>query len=1126
VKKVLVYILLSLHVFFTGNIWVFVNQYISHVHALTNTWDFSTPGDYVLSTTTWSEINSWVGRLKKTFFHIGEESNANLNGATDIVVDGNYAYVTSNAWDNIASVDISNPSAPVVADTLVDDGTSVFLNWPNEIIKNGDYLYIASQQSDAVQIVDASDPTNLIAAAVVRNIPASNELNGARGLAMSGDYLYVSAQTDRAIVTIDISTPTAPVVVDTDVLDTELRGTRSLKIVWDYIFATAYNRDRVTSLDISDPADPVLSDDVFDTALDRAWFIEADLNYAYVTTHTNNSLQILDISDPTAMSLVNSIPDGGSFLFNNVRDLTLNGDILFVTANNDDAITAIDVSNPLAPVFLDSIVNGAWPQQLNGARGLQSIWNRLYVASGVGDGIEILDFEFDTTSPTITPNTAFNFWVEDLSSFTETLWADNAGTVTYQISRNNGTDWYYYDGSAWTLTTAWVSESSSAAIINTNIDDFNSIGSWNEFLWRAYLTSDGNQKVEIDEIEVESTPSIPNLSITKTDNDADNIVNTSDVVRYTITLTNTGANASGISITDTIDTDFGAPYNFMYTSCGSPNDSFIDPTLTFSSVSVDAWESCVITYDVQVDSWAIGWATITNSADPSVAIEWWNDPAAATADTITVRECSVNDVNIVFETDNFAEDTYWSLTPNGNACGVWEIANGGNTNLTCASGWAQSANAADGYADSSNITEWPFTLTVGTQYDLHVIDDWWDGITVGWNAADPDIRIQQNWADSNTFALGDPSTNEILTFTVQEPTGCADTTDPSLTIDQAPSQSDPTWVNSATFRVVFDEPIDIATFVAGDITLAGTSWTVTSGPTEVAPNNGTSFEFSVTGMTDGDTVTATMLAWIIADPSGNTNNASTSTDNQITYSASDVIPPTITSISIASGSLLPGGNHTLSIEYNDADSGIDTASAIIQLAKWDGVSAYGPNIAGTGMTLDAITSTGASYSTNNLDFGKYLYAFQISDNDGNASTSTGAVFYIDTPEFTISTPEIDLGTLSVWTEAFSPTVTVTVRTVGAWFDVSFERSSTFTEGTEVIPSFDGTIWYGFQQTPYAGIISQINTNQNIATQATSINTNGDKNTYTYDIQIWALIDMQQSAWEYKGTLDFDINLTY
>jgi len=619
------------------------------------------------------------------------------------------------------------------------------------------------------------------------------------------------------------------------------------------------------------------------------------------------------------------------------------------------------------------------------------------------------------------------------------------------------------------------------------------------------------------------TPPEPNISVTKTDNDTDNIVQTDQVVRYTITIDNTGADATGISLTDTIDTDFWAPYNFMYTSCGTPSESFTEPTLTFSSVSVNEWESCIITYDLQVDSWATGWNTITNSADASAAVEWWNNPAISSADTLTVLACGINDVDIIFETDNFWEDIYWSLTPSGNACGIGEIANWGNPNLDCTTAWTPAtATAGQPYADSSIINEGPFNLAVWSQFDLHVWDDFWDGITVWAGWTDPDVRINQNGTETNNYSVtGD---GWIFTFTVQEPLWCLDIVNPSVTIDQSPSQIDPTTTDSATFKVVFDEVINTGTFSSADITLAGTTGTITSGPTQVTPNNGTSFEFTVTGMTDGDTVTASIWAGVVSDIAGNTNNASTSVDNQITYTAADSTPPSIDSINFASGSLLPWGNHDVVITYSDSESWIDTWTNIMQLYKWDWVSAYGSDLFGTNMFLSSLTSTGASYSLSNLDFGKYQYRFSISDNAWNPVIQI-VDFYIDEPEFIISTPEIDVGTLTAWTATFSPTVTITVRTVGAGFDVTMDRSSWFIDWAEEIPSFSWSLWYGYRPSGTSPLLN-IGTPEIINSEIENININGFKNTYSYDIEIWALIDMQQAAWEYMWNLDFNISLDY
>jgi len=78
---------------------------------------------------------------------------------------------------------------------------------------------------------------------------------------------------------------------------------------------------------------------------------------------------------------------------------------------------------------------------------------------------------------------------------------------------------------------------------------------------------------------------------------------------------------------------------------------------------------------------------------------------------------------------------------------------------------------------------------------------------------------------------------------------CIDTISPEVTINQAPGQDDPTGVDSATFQVIFNEAINVSTFTSSDITLSGTSGSITSGPTEVSPFNSTTFQFTVTGMT-------------------------------------------------------------------------------------------------------------------------------------------------------------------------------------------------------------------------------------------------------------------------------------
>ncbi len=245
----------------------------------------------------------------------------------------------------------------------------------------------------------------------------------------------------------------------------------------------------------------------------------------------------------------------------------------------------------------------------------------------------------------------------------------------------------------------------------------------------------------------------------------------------------------------------------------------------------------------------------------------------------------------------------------------------------------------------------------------------------------------------------------------------------------------------------------------------------------------------------------------------------------ITINDLDEQPPTISSSSFLSGSLLPGGNHNIVINYSDADSWVDTSTANIELYKWDGISSFGSDISASSITTDSVSTTSASYDTNNLDFGKYRYIFTIDDNSGNTTTET-IDLYIDAPEFTVSTWMIDIWDLNHITNTFSDTVTVTVKTVWAWFDVYMNSTSPLEYWIEKIELWDGTNWFGYDPSPYSSNISNINTNQNIWSQSTNINTNGDKNIYTFDIKIWALIEAYQVSWEYEWKMDFWIIFDY
>ena len=118
--------------------------------------------------------------------------------------------------------------------------------------------------------------------------------------------------------------------------------------------------------------------------------------------------------------------------------------------------------------------------------------------------------------------------------------------------------------------------------------------------------------------------------------------------------------------------------------------------------------------------------------------------------------------------------------------------------------------------------------------------------------------------------LASTSTDNVVTY---------DATAPSVTVDQAAAQADPTNSGPVVFDVVFAEPV--TGFATGDVTLAGTAGAISA----VVSGGPAVYTVTVSGMTGDGTIVATVPPGVAADVVGNTNLASASTDNVVTYDA-------------------------------------------------------------------------------------------------------------------------------------------------------------------------------------------------------------------------------------------------
>jgi hypothetical protein len=162
------------------------------------------------------------------------------------------------------------------------------------------------------------------------------------------------------------------------------------------------------------------------------------------------------------------------------------------------------------------------------------------------------------------------------------------------------------------------------------------------------------------------------------------------------------------------------------------------------------------------------------------------------------------------------------------------------------------------------------------------------------------------------------STDNGVTFNLP------DTTQPTVTINQAATQADPTSASPINFTAVFSEAV--SGFTGADVAISGTA----GGTKTVTVSGGPStYNVAVSGMTTAGTVIAAIAAGVAQDAAGNTNTASTSTDNTVSF---DATAPTVAITSPASGATVSG---TITVTASAADN-VGVVGVQFQL---DGVNA-------------------------------------------------------------------------------------------------------------------------------------------------------------------------------------------
>jgi hypothetical protein len=326
--------------------------------------------------------------------------------------------------------------------------------------------------------------------------------------------------------------------------------------------------------------------------------------------------------------------------------------------------------------------------------------------------------------------------------------------------------------------------------------------------------------------------------------------------------------------------------------------------------------------------------------------------------------------------------TYDTVAPTvtiNQAAGQGDPTNGSTINFTVVfsenvTGFSGSDVSLGGSASATTAV----VTGSGTTYNVAV-----SGMTTNGAVTANVVSAAASDAAGNNNAAS-TSTDNIVTY---------DTVAPTVTVNQAVGQNDPTNTSPINFTVVFSEPV--TGFVTGDVTLTGAGAT-----TATVTGSGTTYNVAVTGMTGSGTVTATVGAAKATDAAGNNNTASTSTDNTVGY---DSTAPTVT-VNQKVGQADP--TNTVPILFTVTFSEPVTGFVAGDLTRGGTATGGTVSVSGSGASYE-ISVSGGSLTNGTLSFTIAAGAAQdAAGNTNTVSASTDNTVAYDTVAPTLTTLEM------------------------------------------------------------------------------------------------------------------------
>jgi hypothetical protein len=310
---------------------------------------------------------AWPGECRAQSY-VG---SCSLSAASNISLSRNSGFVfISRDGRGIASVNISDPANPIIADTLVI--TRSF----RHIFLDGEYAYLTGF-STGLNIVNISNPDDLILISEYRYSSGTVHCSYIRG-----NIAYLTDCENFIIV--DIADKANPITIAHNSQPQEPYG------IWvedNYAYLPNLGGSLFDVFDVTNPAQPIL---LASPAIcpNIGWFLSSQNHYVYVPLN-DYGLRVISTVEPTNPVVVDSIKGIGRAVSTFILD-----NYLFM-ASTSQGLFIYDISEPAHPVQVGSY---------SGISCEGVVANEHYIYLACDYGMVILSFDATSSEEEAAPN--------------------------------------------------------------------------------------------------------------------------------------------------------------------------------------------------------------------------------------------------------------------------------------------------------------------------------------------------------------------------------------------------------------------------------------------------------------------------------------------------------------------------------------------------------------------------------------------------------------------------------------------------------------------------------------------------------------------------------------------------